>query len=317
MSIRMDRYMDRMMRWLRLIADLKGGCHISDCYVGGEITVNGETQGGVFGYNSNMDNGPENTVKQVVSNMKTKAISGQTDGAGFIGMIGYDYSWSTWMKNSIAIGEAGVSSDHGSVGQAYRFATKGNSESPIRFGLQNCYEANVSVRSSVVSGYLDETGRYKETSFYQDTLKFDSSKWNFTSVEKKGHPTLSWVADAEPLPPLPEGSAVTTHKQLKTEVPQGYTAIRTPADFMKIAENPSGKYILMNNISLEQVKLAEGQTSYIMKRFEGELDGNNQVIHGLRASLFDSISGTSSKKAVVKNLRVQNVFVNAGYKDSF
>ena len=34
------------------------------------------------------------------------------------------------MKNSIAIGEAGVSSDHGSVGQAYRFATKGNSESP-------------------------------------------------------------------------------------------------------------------------------------------------------------------------------------------
>lgn len=300
-----------------LIAKLKGGCHISDSYVGGEITVNGETQGGVFGYNSNMDNGPENTVKQVVSNMKTKAISGQTDGAGFIGMIGYDYSWSTWMKNSIAIGEAGVSSDHGSVGQAYRFATKGNSESPIRFGLQNCYEANVSGRSSVVSGYLDETGRYKETSFYQDTLKFDSSKWNFTSVEKKGHPTLSWVADAEPLPPLPEGSAVTTHKQLKTEVPQGYTAIRTPADFMKIAENPSGKYILMNNISLEQVKLAEGQTSYIMKRFEGELDGNNQVIHGLRASLFDSISGTSSKKAVVKNLHVQNVFVNAGYKDIF
>lgn len=116
---------------------------------------------------------------------------------------------------------------------------------------------------------------------------------------------------------MPEGSAVTTHKQLKTEVPQGYTAIRTPADFMKIAENPSGKYILMNNISLEQVKLAEGQTSYIMKRFEGELDGNNQVIHGLRASLFDSISGTSSKKAVVKNLRVQNVFVNAGYKDIF
>ena len=29
------------------------------------------------------------------------------------------------MKNSIAIGEAGVSSDHGSVGQAYRFGQKG------------------------------------------------------------------------------------------------------------------------------------------------------------------------------------------------
>ena len=298
-----------------LIAKLKGGCHISDSYVGGEITVNGETQGGVFGYNSNMDNGPENTVKQVVSNMKTKAISGQTDGAGFIGMIGYDYSWSTWMKNSIAIGEASVNREHGSIGEAYRFtSTTGYS---MREGLENCYEAKVGGKSNISPGDLDETSRYKEKSFYQDTLKFDSSKWSFTSVEQKGHPTLSWIAGAEPLPPLPEGSAVTTHKQLKTEVPQGYTAIRTPADFMKIAENPSGKYILMNNISLEQVKLAEGQTSYIMKRFEGELDGNNQVIHGLRASLFDSISGTSSKKAVVKNLRVQNVFVNAGYKDIF
>ena len=298
-----------------LIAKLKGGCHISDSYVGGEITVNGETQGGVFGYNSNMDNGPENTVKQVVSNMKTKAISGQTDGAGFIGMIGYDYSWSTWMKNSIAIGEASVNREHGSIGEAYRFtSTTGYS---MREGLENCYEAKVGGKSNISPGDLDETSRYKEKSFYQDTLKFDSSKWSFTSVEQKGHPTLSWIAGAEPLPPLPEGSAVTTHKQLKTEVPQGYTAIRTPADFMKIAENPSGKYILMNNISLEQVKLAEGQTSYIMKRFEGELDGNNQVIHGLRASLFDSISGTSSKKAVVKNLRVQNVFVNAGYKDQW
>ena len=86
---------------------------------------------------------------------------------------------------------------------------------------------------------------------------------------------------------------------------------------MKIADKPNGKYILMNNISLEQVKLPEGQTSYIMKRFEGELDGNNQVIHGLRASLFDSISGTSSKKATVKNLRIQNVFVDAGMKTEY
>ena len=217
--------------------------------------------------------------------------------------------------NSIAIGEASVNREHGSIGEAYRFtSTIGYS---MREGLENCYEAKVGGKSNISPGDLDETSRYKEKSFYQDTLKFDSSKWSFTSVEQKGHPTLSWIAGAEPLPPLPEGSAVTTHKQLKTEVPQGYTAIRTPADFMKIAENPSGKYILMNNISLEQVKLAEGQTSYIMKRFEGELDGNNQVIHGLRASLFDSISGTSSKKAVVKNLRVQNVFVNAGYKDQW
>ena len=293
-----------------LISHLNGGCRVSDSYVGGEITVNGDAHGGVIGYNE-YDSG--NTVKSIVSNMRTKAISGQTEGAGFVGKVylGQD----TWLENSIAIGDAGANGEHGSVGEAYRFtSTKGYA---MTSGLENCYEAKVGGKNNISTGDLDETERYKETSFYQDTLKFDSSKWNFTSVEKKGHPTLSWIADAEPLPPLPEGSAVTTHKQLKTEVPQGYTAIRTPADFMKIAENPGGKYILMNNISLEQVKLAEGQTSYIMKRFEGELDGNNQVIHGLRASLFDSISGTSSKKAVVKNLRVQNVFVNAGYKDIF
>lgn len=97
----------------------------------------------------------------------------------------------------------------------------------------------------------------------------------------------------------------------------GYTEIRTPADFMKIADNPRGKYILMNNISMEQVRIPEGQASYIMNRFEGELDGNNQVIHGLRVSLFDSISGTTRQKATVKNLRIQNVFVDAGMKTEY
>ena len=293
-----------------LIAHLNGGCHVSDSYVGGQITVNGDAHGGVIGYNE-YDSG--NTVKSIVSNMRTKAISGQTEGAGFVGKVylGQD----TWLENSIAIGDAGANGEHGSVGEAYRFtSTEGYA---MTSGLENCYEAKVGGKSNTSSGDLDETERYKETSFYQDTLKFDSSKWNFTSVEKKGHPTLSWIADAEPLPSLPGGSEVTEHKPLQTEVPSGYTPIRTAADFMKIAENLGGKYILMNNISLEQVKLAEGQTSYIMQEFSGELDGNNQVIHGLRASLFDSIYGTSRVKAVVKNLRVQNVFVNAGYKDQW
>ena len=163
-----------------LIAKLKGGCHISDSYVGGEITVNGETQGGVFGYNSEFEDGAtNNTVKQVVSNMKTKAISGQTDGAGFIGMVGYN-DVGKWMENSIAIGEASVNREHGSIGEAYRFtSTTGYS---MREGLENCYEAKVGGKSNISPGDLDETSRYKEKSFYQDTLKFDSSKWSFTSV---------------------------------------------------------------------------------------------------------------------------------------
>ena len=58
---------------------MNGGVHVNDSYAGGEITVRSNTQGGVFGYNNY---GTENTVKQVVSNMRTKSTSPQTDGAG-------------------------------------------------------------------------------------------------------------------------------------------------------------------------------------------------------------------------------------------
>ena len=301
---------DRMVGGL--IAYLNGGCHISDSYVGGEITVNGKYQGGVIGY-SEYDTS-NTVVKQVVSNMRTKATSNQTNGSGFIGIVQMNYDMQTWMENSIAIGEAGADKKQGSIGEAYRFtATTGAS---MQWSLSNCYQAKVSGKSNISSGSLEETTEYKNPDFYRNKLKFDRTKWNFADVEKNGYPTLIWIAGEEPLPPLPQGSEVTKHPLLQ-ENPLGYTEIRTPADFMKIANNPSGKYILMNNISLEQVKLPEGQTSYIMKRFEGELDGNNQVIHGLRASLFDSISGTSSKKATVKNLRIQNVFVDAGMKTEY
>ena len=47
-----------------------------------------------------------------------------------------------------------------------------------------------------------------------------------------------------------------------------------------------------------------------MNRFEGRLDGNNQVIHGLRVSLFDS-----SAEDEKKNLR--RMFVDAGMKTEF
>lgn len=289
-----------------LIAYLNGGCHISDSYVCGEITVNNENQGGLFGTNEFFG---EYTAKQIVSNMRTKSTAKQTNGSGFIGYVYYGNDG--WLNNSIAIGEAGEDSTKGSIGKAYNFTS---TKTPaMTNGLSNCYEVTGGGVSNTSSGSLEETTEYKKPDFYRNTLKFDRTKWNFADVEKNGYPTLIWVAGEEPLPPLPQGSEVTKHPLLQ-ENPSGYTEIRTPADFMKIANNPSGKYILMNNISLEQVKLPEGQTSYIMKEFKGELDGNNQVIHGLRASLFDFINGTTSKKATVKNLRIQNVFVDARYK---
>ena len=193
----------------------------------------------------------------------------------------------------------------------YRFAgTKYNSESFLDYGVANCYEGNQSGQSSANGDQIKEVSReiYATKDFYESKLKFTEDKWNFANVTKHGYPTLKWIAGKEPLPALPEGSKVTEH-QKRWETPQeGYTPISTPEEFMKIEENPSGKYVLMNNISLEQVRLPEGQTSYITKRFTGELYGNNQVIHGLRAAMFNEVSGK------VHELRVQNVFVTAGEK---
>lgn len=170
------------------------------------------------------------------------------------------------------------------------------------------YEPDVDIK-------IEFTGLRPGEKLYEELLMDEEGMWNFSSVAEHGYPSLVWIAGEEPLPPLPEGSAVTEHP-LRTEHPSAeYIQIRTPEDLMKISENPGGKYILMNNISMEQVRLPENQTSYIMKAFSGELDGNNQVIHGLRASLFDLIRGRSvNAKATVKNLRIQNVFVTAGEK---
>ena len=287
-----------------LIAMLNVGTSVTDCYVSGEMTANENYQGGVFGENE-FDMTPTYSAKRIVSNMRMRAtMGGDYSRGGFIGFL--MSTGSSWLRDSIAIGESGAENNAGSTQAVYRFA--GNRYNGVwDYGVANCYEGNQSGQSSANGDQIKEVSRekYATKDFYVSKLKFTEDKWNFANVTKHGYPTLKWIAGKEPLPALPEGSKVTEHQKRWETSQEGYTPISTPEDFMKIEDNPSGKYVLMNNISLEQVRLPEGQTSYITKPFTGELYGNNQVIHGLRAAMFNEVSGK------VHELRVQNVFVTA------
>lgn len=289
-----------------LVAHIKSGTVIEDCYVGGEMVADWDFQGGVFGGNEFV---AEAKARNIISNMRMKSsVEGNTKRSGFVGVLTYVYS--PWLSNSLSIGEAGTDAAAGSTQPSYRF-TGTTTGSGLTSGVENCYEGNQSGMSSAYEGIIKEVTKeqYGVRGFYENTLGFDSDKWNLATVEEKGYPSMVWMVGKEPeeqLPSLPQGSEVTEHP-LNITNPSGYIEIRTPEQFMKIADNPSGKYILMNNISLEQVHL-KGATSYIMPIFTGELHGNNQVIHGLRASLFDEVQGN------IHDLRIQNVFVDAELK---
>ncbi|MGN0543475.1 MAG: hypothetical protein ACI4JG_08500 [Acutalibacteraceae bacterium] len=83
---------------------------------------------------------------------------------------------------------------------------------------------------------------------------------------------------------------------------EGYVPIYTAADFDNIRNNLSGKYILMNHISLsnnEKWETIGKQDS----PFKGELDGNGYSIIGLRSS--ESLLGRI-ESATIKNLGIVN-----------
>lgn len=71
-----------------------------------------------------------------------------------------------------------------------------------------------------------------------------------------------------------------------TTVPEGYKAIRTIEDLVNINNDPSGKYILMNDIDLTEATKKGGSydTGYgwtPLDKFSGVLDGNGYYIKGM------------------------------------
>ncbi len=89
------------------------------------------------------------------------------------------------------------------------------------------------------------------------------------------------------------------------EVPAGYTGLYTLEDFLQIAQNPAGRYILMADIDL---KSSDPFPDMI---FEGELEGNGHKITGLAVE-YDFSAGTSATGGLfycVNNAKVSNLYV--------
>lgn len=91
----------------------------------------------------------------------------------------------------------------------------------------------------------------------------------------------------------------------------GYTIIRTAQDLANIANNLSGKYILMNDIDLS------GIANWApINGFTGELNGNGYTISNLKIDSADSnnvgLFGSLSDGAVLQNINLSNVDVKGG-----
>ena len=98
-----------------------------------------------------------------------------------------------------------------------------------------------------------------------------------------------------------------------TEIPEDYTGIYTVDDLEKVRENPTGNYILMNNIQFSGGGFSQiGGSNQIesnffpMYIFSGVFDGNGYTISNMYSygGLFQNIYGS------VKNLSVNGVVVS-------
>jgi len=91
-------------------------------------------------------------------------------------------------------------------------------------------------------------------------------------------------------------------------IAQGYTVIKTKADLENIKNNMSGKYILMNDIDLENscLSYSTGDPGNIMT-FEGELNGNGYIIKNLSANAYAVGLFAEGNGATVQNLGLENI----------
>ncbi len=104
-----------------------------------------------------------------------------------------------------------------------------------------------------------------------------------------------------------------------TEIPEGYTPIYTIGDLVGINSNPSGNYILMNDIDMTKETSPGGtwDTGHgwtPLNEFSGTFDGNGHRIIGMHiygkvdghVGLFSELAG----EAVIQNLGIVNCDIN-------
>ena len=100
------------------------------------------------------------------------------------------------------------------------------------------------------------------------------------------------------------------------EVNDGYTRIYSIDDFKRIANNPSGKYKLENNLDFTGDTL-----QFTTTVFTGELDGNGHTIKNITKNLatedINKIAMFYSNKGTIKNLTIENINVTSDKETSY
>ena len=125
-------------------------------------------------------------------------------------------------------------------------------------------------------------------------------------------PALSPQAEAA----ADDATALLQEVSTKTSVPSGYTPIYDAEDLANIANDMTGKYILMNDIDLSGINwkpLEAKSTKGLTTSFTGILEGNGYTIRNLsctnevKAGLFvENYNGTIQNLALTGTVTVAN-----------
>lgn len=100
------------------------------------------------------------------------------------------------------------------------------------------------------------------------------------------------------------------------EANDGYTRIYTIDDFKRIANNPSGKYKLENDLDFTGDTL-----QFTTTVFTGELDGNGHTIKNITKNLstedINKIAMFYTNKGTIKNLTIENINITSDKETSY
>lgn len=167
----------------------KFGGIVRNIFVEGTLEITKTECGGIIGASQQNP-----IIENIVSNVEIKRPSNgdsRNQNGGFIGNI---YN-SPIIKNIISLGNVtGFKDNNGNEINTYKFT--GATDAIINSVCTNCYEVKEATGISKVTansnGHLNEIERkeLQNKAFFKDTLRFDESIWNFSTISTKGYPEL-------------------------------------------------------------------------------------------------------------------------------
>ena len=191
--------------------------------------------------------------------------------------------------------------------------------------ISNCY-ANVTIRNAPYAGgliggsnYTNMSKCYAITDFQNCRNPFgvtnSANNCNFSDCYYYGAGFLSAFnsfssSTAENVTKTTKDAILSGNTPVKKSVPKGYVGVWSGDDMRSIRDNPSKKYILMQDIDMTY-------TQWTPPAFQGTFDGNGYTIQGLHTSdvYSDSYINRSSGLfgalfgATVKNLTLKDVYI--------